>query len=702
MSKEVGDIEYSDAEALVAGRTDFPRQDGPIVEFVTLDMGGADAENDAEDGAASLAKVDVEARYVAGRICEMLESEQIYDETSKEMRNVQPSDIAILLRAAKNTARHYIKALSDLGIATKSTKNASLLDSEEISTLYCFLQVIDNPYQDIPLVGILASPLFGFTAEELAQTKIANRSAVTFFEALQEYAGTSEKARKFLDILGELRNMVPYTRLTALYNHIVDECAARAVYGSMQDGAQREANIFAFGELISDFERKTARGLFQFICHIESLREQEVEIPQPSIGAEADAITVISTHTSKGLEYPIVFLADMSRQFNNSDTKNAVLMDRELGVGVQVYDIDLDYRYPTIARNAIAAKRAANARSEELRILYVGMTRAKQRLIMTYCSDMPKVLAKVAGTVENPLPPSVSQSVSCPGDWVLYTALLRPEGTAIYDSVGISPQTRLEASDFPWTIHCLFAAEVGGTKRTMEELASFVEDAPCELLSEQLARCERDVEKIRADLNFCYDHVSSLRTPTVASPTSLNRTTPQIKVQFHEYGVEKKISPAQRGKFMQFANYHICVANPSGVENELARIKQDGFMSPEEAAAVSLPMLQHFFASEVGRKLAAIPQGNVRREFRFSLLLAETTEKVLMSGIIDLFVETDGEVVLYDFKSDYVEDECAIEDKAVSYTAQLNVYAKALEEICHKPVVKKSLIFLRPAVEKTI
>ena len=133
-------------------------------------------------------------------------------------------------------------------------------------------------------------------------------------------------------------------------------------------------------------------------------------------------------------------------------------------------------------------------------------------------------------------------------------------------------------------------------------------------------------------------------------------------------------------------------------------------MSPEEAAAVSLPMLQHFFASEVGRKLAAIPQGNVRREFRFSLLLpanevlpdAETTEKVLMSGIIDLFVETDGEVVLYDFKSDYVEDECAIEDKAVSYTAQLNVYAKALEEICHKPVVKKSLIFLRPAVEKTI
>ena len=714
MSKEVGDIEYSDAEALVAGRTDFPQQDGPVVELTTLDMGGADSENDAEDDAASLAKVDVEARYVAERIHEMLESERIYDETTGEMRGVQPSDIAILLRAAKNTARHYVKALADLGIATKSTKNASLLDSEEISTLYCFLQVIDNPYQDIPLVGILASPLFGFSAEDLAQAKIANRSAVTFFEALQEYAGKSEKARRFLDILGELRNMVPYTRLTTLYNHIVDKCAARAVYGSMQDGTQREANIFAFGELISDFERKTARGLFQFLCHIESLREQEVEIPQPSVGAEADAVTVISTHTSKGLEYPIVFLADMSRQFNNSDTKNAVLMDRELGVGVQVYDIDLDYRYPTIARNAIAAKRAANARSEELRILYVGMTRAKQRLIMTYCSNMPKVLAKMAGTVENPLPPSVSQSVSCHGDWVLYTALSRPEGTAIYDSVGISPQIQFEASEFPWTIHCLSAADVGGIKRTMEELESFGEDVSCELPSEERLRCERDVDKIRADLNFCYDHVSSTRTPTVASPTSLNRTTPQIKVQFHEYGVEKKISPAQRGtaihKFMQFANYHVCATGQSGVKKELARIEQDGFMSPEEAAAVSLPMLQHFFTSEVGRMLAAIPQENVRREFRFSLLLpanevlpdTEVTEKVLLSGIIDLFVETDREVVLYDFKSDYVEDERAIEEKVISYATQLNVYAKALEEICHKPVVKKSLIFLRPAVEKII
>ena len=704
MSKEVGGITYDENETLVAGRTDFIPLETPVVELVTIDMSDAGDVSEPDDDGENLAKVDVEAHYVASRIRKMLDGERIMDDATGELRPIKASDIAILLRAAKNGARHYIKALADEGIASKSTKNGSLLDTEEITTLYCFLQVVDNPYQDVPLVGILASPLFGFTAEDLAQTKLAKRNAASFFEALQAYAESSKKAKAFLDTLEKLRNMVPYTRLAALYNNIVELSSAQAVYGSYANGTQREDNIFAFREVISDFERTHARGLFQFICHIEALREQGVDFPQPAVGAENDAVTVMSTHTSKGLEFPVVFISDLSRKFNQNNLKNSVLLDRELGAGVQVYDIDLDYRYPTIARNAIAAKMVANSKSEEMRILYVAMTRAKQRLIMTYCDNMVKAMDKLAGNRAFPLPPAVAQSVNCPGSWILLTTLALT-----------GCDTLSEAAGCPWAVTCVNAGDIGGTKRTMEELEAGEEESEAEVTPEACSFPGPDVDALSKDLDFIYPHDGATRTASTAAPTSLHRTSPQIKVQFHEYGVGKKsITPAQRGtaihKFMQFANYQRCAEGGAQVQAELNRIKEDGFMSSEEAEAIDIHMLKNFFASSTGKMLGEIPDDMMKREFRFSLLVpasealpdAETDEPVLMSGIIDLFVDTGDSIALYDFKSDYAEDTTAIQEKVQTYSPQLNVYAKALEQICSKPVAEKTLIFLRPAVAEKV
>ncbi len=715
MSKEVGGIDYNEDEALSAGRTDFPTATQPVVELATIDMRGLTDETESEDDTgATLAKVDVEARYVASRVRKMLDEETIVDEATGQQRPVRASDIAILLRAAKNSARHFIKALSEQGIASKSTKNGSLLDTEEVSTLYCFLQVIDNPYQDVPLVGILASPLFGFTAEDLAQAKLSKKKAVTFFEAIQAYAETSDKAKAFLAALEDLRNMVPYTRLTALYNHIVDTCNARAVYGSYQNGAQKEANIFAFGEIISDFERNHARGLFQFLCHIEALREQGVEFPQPAVGAENDAVTVMSTHTSKGLEYPVVFISDMSRRFNQNSLKDSVLLDRELGAGVQVYDVDLDYRYPTIARNAISAKMVANSRSEELRILYVAMTRAKQRLIMTYCDNMDKAVGKLIDDVQVPLPPSVSQSVNCPGGWLLLTAMSREEGAPLYELAGYTQPTDVISDASPWSVTCVSAGDIGGEKRTMAELEVDEDEEPAVDMTKEESFPAPNADQLREDLSFIYPHEEATRTPSTAAPTSVKKVTPKIKVQFHAYGVEKKVTPTQRGtaihKFMQYANYRRCVDEPNGVDAEFVRIKMEGYMEPEEAAAVDLNIIRKFFASDAGKHLASIPYEKTKREFRFSVLVpanealpdVQTTEPVLMSGIIDFFVDTGDSIILYDFKSDYVEDEAAIAEKTETYSYQINVYAKALEQICRKPVSEKQLVFLRPGILRKV
>lgn len=711
MSKEVGGITYDDNEALVPGRKDFVASGSPVVELAAIDMRGVSDDDRDEDGAA-LAKVDVEAKYVATRIKDILDNETIMDENTGFLRRVNPGDIAIIMRAAKNSARHYIKALADLGIPTKSSKTDSLMDTDEVNILYCFLQVIDNPYQDIPLVGILASPLFGFTADELANVRLAKKSATSLFEALQVYGETNRKAREFLDILATLRNKVPYTRLSNLYYELIDLTAARSVFGSYSNGEQREANIYAFGEVVSSYEKNGARGLFQFLCYIESLREEGIELPQPTIGADEDAVTVMSTHSSKGLEFPIVFLSDLSRRFNQSNLKSSVLLDRDLGAGVQVYDTTLDYRYPTIARNAIAAKSVLDSKSEELRILYVAMTRAKQKLVMTYCDNLGKTLTRLADEAQTPLPPSEVLSVNCPGQWVVQTALTRPESAQLYKAIAMLPPTDAETDGMPWHITYVSAADIGGEKKTMAELES-VSDTDIEADAAALD-AERfpapDAELMAADLSFQYQHEAATKTQSIAAPTSLERKSPEIKIQFRHYGnVKKGPTAAERGTaihlFLRYADFRVCANEPNGVVSELARMKMKQFLLPDQANAVDTKMLQSFFHSTVGNQIAKLDPNSMQREFRFSVLvpankaLPDTTseEPVLLSGIVDFFYETEDGIVLYDFKSDYIDSDEAMAEKVSTYKKQLDVYAEALEEICKKKVIERKLVFLRTA-----
>lgn len=708
MSPEVGGVEYGEDETLQAGREDFNPVDAPVVELAAINMDGLTA-SDNED-AEAMAKVDVEAKYVACRVKELLDGSVIQDEETGTMRPVHADDIAILLRSTKSSAPHYIKALADLGIASKSSRNGSIMDTTEVATLYSYLQVIDNPMQDIPLVAILASPLVGFTADGLAAVRMAKRDAKTFYEALQAYAVAGHKLGiDFLNQMNAFRAMAPHVRLSSLFSEILMKTDADDVFGSMSNGEQRMSNIHKFGEMIAGYEAGGSRGLFEFLCYIEALREQGTELPQASTALADEAVSILSIHASKGLEYPIVFLSDLSRRFNTGDLKGSALLHRELGAGIQVVDKELMYRYPTIARAAIATCAAVEAKSEELRILYVAMTRAKQKLVMTYCDKLGRTMSRLADETCDPLPPAIAQSVANPGEWVLMTALNRREADTLYGVAGTIGRP-VSASKYPWAITVVNANDIVGKKLTMEELeaesVSSEEDEDTTIAP--VTPFSLDIEKVAEEMKFEYPHRDATKIPAKAVATQLYKKTAAITIRRPNFAKEKEgFTAAERGTathlFMRYANYAKCVLEGrSGIEEEIARMVVNGFISELNSKAIIIPALATLFASKEGKELALMGD-RAEREFPFTILVPANelygedapADKVLLQGIVDLYSITDDGIIVYDFKSDYAEDEAEEAAKAAGYKNQLDLYGKALSIIHGKPVTEKNIVFLR-------
>lgn len=721
MSETVGGLTYGDDEALKAGRTDFiPTEDNPI-ELVAIDTESAAAAPSGDEDMESVAKVDIEAKYVASRIRDMLDNGTIMDEGTGEMRSIRAKDVAILMQAPKRSAAHYIKALADVGIAAQSAKNGSIMDTTEIATLYAFLQVLDSPTQDIPLVAMLASPLVGFTADELAQVRIAKKDAATFYEALQVYAEKSKKAEDFVKMVTELRSLIPHYKLSQIFSEILYRTDAEDVFGAMSNGEQRMANVHRFSEMIAGYEAGGARGLFEFICYMEALREQGTELPQAACSTTDDAVTIMSIHSSKGLEFPIVFLTDTSRRFNSSDLKASALLHKELGAGVQAVAVTKDgihHRYPTIARNAISSKNGAEAKSEYLRILYVAMTRAKQKLIMTYCDKLGRTLQRLGAEASYPLPSAISQSVVNPGSWILLTALCREEGVPLQRVAGTIPYT-LMPSRHPWNIKVINASDIGGKTMTLSEIESSMEEdetKEAQVLGEEVYP-ELDAEAVEEGLSFTYQYQDSVEMPAKLAATNLTARKRKVTINRPDFAKKKGLTAAERGtathSFMQYANYAFCAQaclkgthdGYLAIEAEIRRMLSEKFITADEAKGVYKDELLHLFKSDIGQKLGRIAPNRMRREFPFALLLPAKDilgndapdDDIMVQGIIDMFLMTDDGIEIVDFKTDYVSNTDEENEKAQHYASQLGLYEKALKHIYNEDVVSKSIIFLHSA-----
>ena len=627
-------------------------------------------------------KTALEAAFTARKIKELVETGTPVT-VPGGTRPMEYGDVAILLRSANTVGGIYRRALTELGVPVGAVQGSGFFSTLEISTVVSMLAVMDNPHKDIPLIAVLRSASLGFSPDELSQIRMADRKA-DFYTALETAAGENEKCRAFLDRLSALRSLAVDMSASEITWQVIEELDMLALCSAMDDGRQRRANLLELMELSESFESTGYRGLHRYVLWLQSLAKKGTE---PSAGASfASAVKIMSIHKSKGLEFPVVFLCDTGRRFNTSDQRETVLVHPELGLGPKKVDTERRIQYPTLARNAISRRLDRETKSEEMRLLYVAMTRAKERLYITAAMKEPqKALDKARSAVTVPMAPELLMQAGSMAQWLLY-ACVADDGRNLL-CLPVSPKAE---------------------KETME------------IASVRPEPDEEAVAEIERRLRFAYPHSAAVELPSKITATELKGHREQdedaeelvkptaFAFRMPELGTgERKLTAAERGvathlvlQYMDFEKGR----SRKGIREETERLRNEKFISAREAEAVNVSAIERLFKSELGQRM--LKAEKPLREFRFSLLLdadklytGAEDEQLLLQGVVDCCIEEEGGLVIIDYKTDNVRTEEEILARAELYRGQLMAYAEALTRIFRKPVRECVLYFLSPGRE---
>ncbi len=673
MSPEVGGLHYGEAEMLREGI------DHISLNETEVSLYGIDVEHDT---------YEEEAAFVAEEITRLLDGTHCV-RSGDTLRPIVPEDIVILLRSPGSVGGAFRYALQERGIRCTTGDSADLLQAEEIATLRAILQVVDNPVQDIPLTAVLTSPVFGFTAEDLAILRSKDR--YTSIYALVSTA-QDDKSKCFTQILNKLRTVARLSTLTQLLSVVYTETNLLSIYAAMPDGDVRLENLQSFFKVVSDYE---TNGIGELGRLLEFLNAADARgLPTGTNRQDRGAVTIMSIHKSKGLEFPVVFLCGLSRGFNQERARAQVICHRDLGLGLGCVDAKLRVRYPTLAKRAIALKIMQESISEEIRVLYVAMTRARDRLIMTYAvKNLAASIEDITMRLDMSSSELLASEADCPGAWVLQTALKRTEAGAFF-ALGGNPAS-CNISETPWKIAVVSGSGYTGVPGS--------EDAA------QTHICKEQLAVLSKGLQFVYPNRGATQIPSKLTATQLKGRTldnevaegaeEKREVTFRKPGINV-ISGKSYGNAihsaMQYVQFSAC-SDIDAIRRDLDRMVREQLIAPEQAELVDCEKLLAFFRTPLGEKLQREKQ--VLREFKFSLLCDASKfypdaegERVLMQGVVDCAIVEDDGIIVIDFKTDYVTEE-TLPAVAQRYTAQVSTYAEALERIYKKPVKSAVLYF---------
>lgn len=697
MSKEFGEMDYGENECLKLGNIGFPENANDAFEFNLIEIPEAEDE-EAPD------KTETEAAFVAQRIKSLVDGGMLVTEKDGRQRRLTYCDIAILLRGVKGKAKRYAEALRIRNIPVSAENSGGFWEKTEICVMVSLLSVIDNPRQDVPLISALRSPLFGFTPDELAEIRATDKNS-DFYSALKKASEKSENCINFIKFLEEMRLSASDMPVDALIWRIYSETSAMAVFGAMSGGLERKNNLMALFDMARQFESVGYKGLFDFVANLDKLMKRGGEVSVQSSKATGNAVTITSIHKSKGLEYPVVILAGTGTQFNKDDVRRPLLLHTELGAGPKRLDLKRRIEYTTLPRMAIAKRMTDEMLAEELRVLYVAMTRAREKLIVTYASkNMESKLEKLRRSAKAPIAPQVLSSCASMGEWLILTALLRKEASAIN---GTDAALLYESLDSLWDIRRI-TPECAAETKEEETLVETTEEAP-----------EAELKEIERALNFSYTHEVAVSLPSKLTATGIKGRfldkeaaeeaekldKPKEKHVFERPNFAKEetaLTAAERGValhlVMQYIDFDKCYSI-EGVSCEIKRMAELKIISEKQAKAVSPDKILKFFDSALGKEIRQADA--LLREFKFSLLTPASDyftegegEEILLQGVVDCCLEKDEELTVIDFKTDYVTEENQ-KEKAESYRIQLETYAKAMERITGKKVTRKLLYFFR-------
>ena len=761
MSREIGGIAYDDKAALYPGAT-YPAAEDPAYGSEALlirkpEKGEREESGIGEqhtEGAGVLVDYDnvrqLEALAIAARIKQLKGSLQVMEKSTGELRPVRYSDMVILLRTTSGWDEEFKKILEQQGIPVYITSKTGYFGALEVQELLQFLRVLDNPRQDIPLFGVMQSVFGGFTQEEIAQIRSGgeghSRKRMTLYEALKEVAQSgrtveegeeisagesageeaelSQKADTFLQRIGHYRDLTPFTSIRDLLQRILDDYDYLNYVTALPAGSKRRANVEMLLTKASAFEKTSYFGLFHFIRYMEQLEKYDVDYGEAdTLDENADVVRIMSIHKSKGLEFPVVFVSGLSKRFNMQDANQSLIVDMDLGVAVDYVDSVRRIKNKTLRRAVLSAKMKEDNLAEELRVLYVALTRAREKLILT------SVLEKAEEKWE--LSQMTGQEKLTYLDFCeagSYMDFLLP----ILPKTGIAVKT-LRTED-------LAAEELGeqlrmGDRREQLRLIACGETP----LTGDPEENERKLMHLRERFAYQYPHpgLQKLYTKTTVSELKIAAMAEKDEAAFHTFEEkevvpyipgfrreQEKVSGAVRGNafhrtmelldfmyvFVESGLFEKCPGDyetyrkrldAERLKNRLEEFLQRETISlrltEEYAKAVSLPKILNFLEQELAYRMwRAQEQGLLYREQPFVLGIDAKRldpdlpegEKVLIQGIIDVFFIEDGEIVLLDYKTDVIDSLEALWNR---YNVQIQYYEEALTKLMQMPVKERIL-----------
>ncbi len=695
------EILYDKEQRLVPARPDAP----DAAYETELCIVGAD-----EESASSADAQSAEAAYVASRAKEMLDGGLLIPDGNGGVRAPRPEDIAVLLRAAGGRGWMYRQAFENLGIPCGSAGESDV--SAELLALLSILTAVDNPYLDVPLVGAMLSPVFGFTPDEVAFIRASSSKKIPVYESVKAAADAGNvRAQEFMSRLETFRRESGKTSPDRFLLYLYAETGIVGIYSALTGGAARRERLNRVYMKARSYAASANGGLHGFVMYLESAIERGEIVS----GGGDNGVRITSVHKSKGLEFPIVFYSALTTKFNFTDTRGDLLCHPDLGVGLRIYDRSTRYVYPSGAFAAISERMRRETLAEELRILYVAMTRAKEKLILTCAYSNPK--AKVKKMLSTGFLGELTfVTAQSPADWLIPLAAEHPDGfelRALSGSEEIDP-------DAEGHIAVRFVnvprkdGSAGGASETSGE-----DEAPDEALVEEISRrleyrypgeVLREIpSKLTAtQLKGLRGYDEEYEAPAASDAAEEPAEDGAAKYIFRParprlISGDTGLSPAERGTalhtVMQFVRLEE-LATTDGALREIDRLEHERFVTPEQAKAVrgEAFRLCAFATSPLGQR--ALSSGTLRREFKFSVLddaaryfpTAPDGEQVLLQGVCDLFFEENGGITVVDFKSDRISAGEASE-RARSYAPQLDAYARALARIFGLPVLRRVIWF---------
>lgn len=684
MSEKLGELDYDEDAALRFGSRAFGDSPDKPAELVILEADAAASDEETPEKSA------LEARFVAQRIAQMMrEQTPVYENGTP--RPCRYSDFAVLLRSPSGAGSTFHRVLAQSGIPVQSAQGSGFFTSLEVTAAVNLLSLIDNPHADVPLISVLRSPVYGFSGDELSAVRAQKRDC-DFYTALCAAAENgNERCQAVLRQLDHWRAIAPDTELDALVWRVCSETQLFAICAAMTDGEVRRKNLMQLFEYARSFGEGGYRSVGRFVRYLRTLAEKGME---PECAPTGDAVRIMSIHKSKGLEFPFVFLCDLARRFNKMDSTGSVLMHGALGLGPKVTDTARGIEYPGMARKAIAHRILTETLSEEMRVLYVGMTRAKEQLIMSCVwKNAQDALDKLRLGAASPAAPAVLRTAQSFSQWVAMAAM---------QDESILPITIVRGGEKAETA----AVSAGETAQEEADEAAYA--------------------ALKEKLDYVYPHAAAVSLPSKLTATemkgcahereALDETaalyTPAFTPCFRKplTAAETKLSAAQRGSathtFLQYVDFSDA-QSAEALKAQAEYIVAQGHLSTEEAAAVDYEAVSALIASPLGRRIL---QGeNLQREFRFTLLCkaadfydgAAEDDEVLMQGVVDCFFEENGQLILVDYKTDRVS-KADLPARAEHYRGQLETYAAALQRITGKPVAQKMLYFLQAKCEYSL